>query len=81
MQSATLIRSQWIQTLAAAALLASLGAVPAHAQTAGAPPAGSAAQGQAGGAPSKATCEQEAKAQGLGGNQAKTFVEQCMHGG
>uniref|UniRef100_E6PWJ2 PsiF repeat-containing protein n=1 Tax=mine drainage metagenome TaxID=410659 RepID=E6PWJ2_9ZZZZ len=80
MQSATLIRSQWIQTLAAAALLASLGAVPAHAQTAGAPPAGSAAQGHAG-APSKATCEQEAKAQGLGGNQAKTFVEQCMRGG
>lgn len=74
MQTATPIRSRWTRALATAALLASFGVASASAQTAGA------AQGQTG-APSKAKCEQEAAAQGLSGEQAKNFIDQCLHQG
>lgn len=80
MKSTTVLRSKFVQTLAAASILAAMGIVPANAQTAGSPPPqGQAAQGQP--APSKDTCEKQAKAQGLSGSQAKSFVDQCMHGG
>lgn len=80
MKSTTVLRSKFAQTLAAASILAAMGIASANAQTAGnPPPQGQAAQGQS--APSKATCEKEAKAQGLSGSQAKSFVDQCMHGG
>ncbi len=74
MRTAKPIRSPWIRALATAALLTSFGFASASAQTAGA------SQGQTG-APSKAKCEQEAAAQGLSGEQAKNFIDQCMHKG
>ncbi len=60
MQTATLLRNRCLQALVATALATGLGAVSAYAQSAGNTPANAATQGQ-GGAPSKATCEKEAK--------------------
>ncbi len=80
MQTVAIIRNRCLQALAATALVAGLGVSYAQAQTAaGNGDMNSAAQGQTG-KPSKATCEKEAKGQGLSGSQAEAFVKQCMHG-
>lgn len=67
MKSSNPFQSKFAQTLAAALILASTGIASAQAADATT-------------APSKAMCEQQAKAQGLSGKKEKAFVEQCLHG-
>lgn len=75
------IRAKFLSVSASALMLGSAFALPAFAQTAGAPPqdqqSGQAAQAPSGGH-DKATCEADAMAQGLKGAKAKAFVAQCM---
>ncbi len=68
MKSSNMFQSKIAQTLSAALILASAGIASAHATEANA-------------APSKETCMQQAKEQGLSGEKEKAFVDQCMHGG
>lgn len=68
MKSSNMFQSKIAQTLSAALILASAGIASAHATEAHA-------------APSKETCMQQAKDQGLSGEKEKAFVDQCMHGG
>lgn len=63
-----LLQSKIAQTLTAALILASAGMVSANAAEANA-------------APSKETCMQQAKDQGLSGEKEAAFVEHCMKGG